>query len=166
MDFFVRPAGPQDHTALGELTVEVYRDLLPQRPETRDYMAKIRDMGSRAGDGELLVAVDAASGRVLGGLLFVVPGSPFSNTARPGEGEFRLLAVAATERGRGVGEALVQACLSRAAELGLRAVAISTQPNMSAAHRLYRRLGFVRAPERDWEIPSGTPLWVFVADVT
>ena len=25
---------------------------------------------------------------------------------------------------------------------------------MGGAHRLYRRLGFVPAPERDWEIPG------------
>jgi len=32
---------------------------------------------------------------------------------------------------------------------------------MLAAHRLYRRLGFVRVPERDWEPVPGVVLWAF-----
>ena len=53
-------------------------------------------------------------------------------------------------RGRGVGETLVRHCIQLATEAGSTAVVISTAQWMSTAHRLYGRLGFVRAPERDW----------------
>ncbi|MCZ9344350.1 GNAT family N-acetyltransferase, partial [Streptomyces sp. TRM76130] len=53
--------------------------------------------------------------------------------------------------GRGVGEALVRACVDRARGVdGCARLILSTQETMHAAHRLYERLGFVRTPERDW----------------
>ena len=37
---------------------------------------------------------------------------------------------------------------------------------MTAAHRLYERLGFVRAPERDWSpVRDLDPLWVFTREL-
>jgi ribosomal protein S18 acetylase RimI-like enzyme len=165
MDFVIRTARPGDFTALGELTTQVYRDLLPPLKEARSYLDRMRDVRSRAGDTELLVAVDRADGEVLGGVSFVRPGSTYANVAGPGEGEFRLLAVAPAAQGRGVGEGLVRACLERAAELGLRRVVMATQPNMLTAHRLYTRLGFVRTPERDMSPLPGVSLWTFALEL-
>jgi ribosomal protein S18 acetylase RimI-like enzyme len=74
-----------------------------------------------------------------------------ADIARPGEAEMRMLAVARDARGRGVGEALVRACVDRARAVeGCTSVALSTQRTMVTAHRLYERLGFVRTPDRDW----------------
>ncbi len=50
--------------------------------------------------------------------------------------------VDATVRGRGVGEALSQAALERAAAEGARSVGLTSRPSREAANRLYRRLGF------------------------
>jgi ribosomal protein S18 acetylase RimI-like enzyme len=164
MNFKVRPARSDDFAALGKLTVEVYRDLLPPIKEVEAYLDEIGDVRNRAGETELLVAVDRTTEDVLGGISFVRPDSRHANVARSGEGEFRLLAVASAAQGRGVGEALVRACLDRAAELGMHGMALVTQPNMLAAHRLYRRLGFVRAPERDMEPIPGVVLWAFTTE--
>ena len=49
--------------------------------------------------------------RVLGSVTFCPAGSTWREIAWDDEGEFRMLAVAADARGRGVGEALVRACL-------------------------------------------------------
>lgn len=66
-----------------------------------------------------------------------------------------MLAVASAARGKGVGEALVRACVDRARALGVTALVLSTQPAMLGAQRLYGRLGFVRTPELDWSpIPA------------
>jgi ribosomal protein S18 acetylase RimI-like enzyme len=164
MDITIRPARPEDYEALGELTVQVYKDLVPQVKETEAYLEQVRDVRSRAEQAELLVAVDNDRGDVLGGVSFVQHGSRHATTARPGEGEFRLLAVASSAQRRGVGEALVRACLDRAVELGLRGVAILTQPDMLSAQRLYTRLGFVRVPERDVEPLPGIELWSYVTE--
>jgi ribosomal protein S18 acetylase RimI-like enzyme len=45
-------------------------------------------------------------------------------------------------RGEGVGEALNQAALERAAAAGARSVDLTSRPSREAANRLYRRLGF------------------------
>ena len=72
-----------------------------------------------------------------------------------------MLAVAPEARGKRIGEALVRACIERAMNDGARAVVLWSQPTMPAAHRLYERLGFVRAPERDQEDVRGFTRLVF-----
>jgi ribosomal protein S18 acetylase RimI-like enzyme len=76
-----------------------------------------------------------------------------------------MLAVDPGARGRGAGHALVQACLDDARRRGRERVVISSRPWMTAAHRVYERLGFVRAPERDWTPVPGVDLVAFVADL-
>jgi ribosomal protein S18 acetylase RimI-like enzyme len=46
-------------------------------------------------------------------------------------------------RGRGVAEILCREALNRAAARGARTVDLTSRPSRDAAHRLYRRLGFV-----------------------
>ncbi len=45
-------------------------------------------------------------------------------------------------RGRGVGEALVQAALAEASAAGATSVDLTSRPGREAANRLYQRLGF------------------------
>ncbi len=47
-------------------------------------------------------------------------------------------------RGRGIGEALTQAALQRAAELGAQHVDLTSRSSREAANRLYQRMGFQR----------------------
>lgn len=84
-------------------------------------------------------------------MTFVPAGGPMAEVSRDGEAEIRMLAVAKDARGRGVGTALVRACVDRArATAGCGAVVLSTQRTMRSAHRIYERLGFTRDPARDW----------------
>jgi ribosomal protein S18 acetylase RimI-like enzyme len=150
----IRAALPVEYDQVGEITFAAYAhdELLA---DDFDYGAELRAAAVRARDNDLLVAVDATSGAVLGTVTFCLPDSDHAELARPGEAEFRMLAVAPEARGRGVGEALVRECLERATRLRCSRVVISTRWNMRPAHRLYRRLGFVRDPSRDWwPIPS------------
>ena len=95
-------------------------------------------------------------GVLAGTVTFCPEGSPWSELARPGEGEFRMLAVAPEARRRGVAEALVGVCLERSTELGYTAVVLCSLPQQEPAHRIYRRLGFRRTPDLDW---SPRPAW-------
>ena len=157
-DLQVRAALPSEYPAVTEITVAAYVDG-GYIPPDADYATELGDTLTRAAGAEIWVASDGA--RVLGSVTWCPAGSTWREIARDDEGEFRMLAVAAEARGRGVGEALVRACLDRARADGLAGVAISTMDMMTGAHRLYERLGFSRVPEADWSPVSGVCLLAF-----
>ncbi len=111
--------------------------------------------------GVLLVAMDETD-TVVGAVLLLHPESPLRQVAAANEREFRVLGVDDRTRGNGIGERLVQACLDRAFAAGAQAMVLWTQPRMFGAHRLYERMGFQRAPERDVEDPRGFTRLVYV----
>jgi ribosomal protein S18 acetylase RimI-like enzyme len=166
MDLIIRRAHAADLDPAGEVTVEAFVGDGHTSPAA-DYVQLLRDARRRAAEAELLVAVDPAdlsqgpTGRVLGCVTFAVGGQLWADIATPEEGEIRMLAAAASARGRGVGEALVRACVQRSRELGLTGMAFSTRPAMTAAHRIYERVGFRRTPERDWCVRPGVELLVY-----
>lgn len=144
----IRPAEPAELPAVGELTVAAYlADGFLS--DADDYARELRAASERAAGADLVVAADA-SGELLGTVTFALAGSAWAEISVPGEAEFRMLAVAPLARGRGVGAALARWCVERARDHGCTAVVISTMTRMHTAHRIYERMGFVRAPERDW----------------
>jgi len=145
----VRRAEPRDHAAIGEVTVAAYAGL--SEADEAGYVDKLRDAATRDREAELWVAtVSETDDTVLGSVTVCHDGSPWREIARGDEGEFRMLAVSPAAQGQGVGAALVALCINRFREVGAPGIVLSTLPAMHAAHRLYERHGFVRAPERDW----------------
>lgn len=157
----IRAAEPAELATVGELTVAAYA-ADGYLDGTADYSDELRDAASRAELATLLVAVDDTSGQVLGTATFCLAGTPYAEVSRPGEAEFRMLAVAEKARGQGVGAALVQSCIERARAAGSTALALCSLKQMTPAHRIYQRMGFVRAPDRDWEPVPGLILVAFV----
>jgi ribosomal protein S18 acetylase RimI-like enzyme len=153
----VQPARPEDFAAIAELTVAVYVDGGLASP---DYASELADVAGRVSSADLLVVRDPA-GRVLGSVALVLQGDFGNVTASDDEAAFRMLVVDPAAQGRGIGELLVVTCLDRARAAGKRRMVLSTDPLMTAAHRLYRRLGFTRLPERDWSPVPGTDLLVY-----
>jgi ribosomal protein S18 acetylase RimI-like enzyme len=151
----VREAHPGEYAAIGALTVAAYG---ADNQLTEEYEPVLADVAGRAGHGTVLVAVDGSSGALLGGVTFVLPGSRYAGVSRAGEAEIRMLAVAPDAWGRRIGEALVRACVERAAEAGAGSVVISVRDFAVPAQRLYARLGFERLPERDWSPQPGVLL--------
>ncbi|MEL4504712.1 GNAT family N-acetyltransferase [Luteococcus sp. H138] len=143
----VRRATAEDHRAAARVAVHAYLDGGELRHDD-PYLEVLRDCTTRDRDGELWVALDGA--RVVGTLTWCPAGSPLQEVAGPGEGEFRVLGVDPTAQGSGVGRLLVQAAIDRARADGLSAIVLSSSEWMTTAHALYRSLGFVRTPERDW----------------
>ncbi|WEH39753.1 GNAT family N-acetyltransferase [Streptomyces sp. NBC_01218] len=166
MDLTIRSAAPEEYALLGEITAQAYLgDGLLSLGEDDPYLARLRDVAGRAAGAEVLVVVDD-TGTVLGGVAYAPPGSPLCDVAAPDEAEFRMLAVDRAGRGRGAGEALVRACAARArATAGVTGLVLSTQPAMTGAHRIYRRLGFARTPERDWSPVPGLTLLTYRLDL-
>ena len=158
----IRPVATDEHVALGELTVAVYRRVLAS--ELSGYAEVLRDVAGRVAAGcEVLVAVDQA--HLLGGVTYVPGPGPYAQVALGDEAELRMLVVHPAAQGRGVGAALVRACIARAVGPGRRGLALGTMPEMQAAQRLYRRLGFVRDPARDGRVPGGRRLLCYSLDL-
>jgi GNAT superfamily N-acetyltransferase len=129
------------------------------------YLSSLSDVEGRGRDADVLVA-RGASGAVVGTVTYVPAQTPWAEISRPDEAEFRMLAVAEAAEGRGVGGALVEACIDRARADGASALVISTTPRMRRAHELYERRGFVRTPNRDWSPRAGIDLMTYRLDVS
>ncbi|GAA2755552.1 GNAT family N-acetyltransferase [Actinopolymorpha rutila] len=168
----IREARPEEYSAAGQVTLVAYQrgGLLAG---TDDYAETLLDTKRRALEASLLVAVDEsggvvigeAEGTVLGTATYCPPGSPYHELSGPGEGEFRMLAVAPAAQGRGVGELLVRTILRRAHADGHHAVVLSTTAGAHRAHRLYERLGFDRVPDRDWQPVPGLTLLAYRREI-
>jgi ribosomal protein S18 acetylase RimI-like enzyme len=128
------------------------------------YRDTLRDVAGRATRTPVLVAI-GGDGRVVGSVTYAEHGVPDAHVAGPGEAEIRMLAVARDARHHGAGTALVDACIDLARTAGARRVRLSTEPEMTDAHRLYERIGFVRTPERDWSPWPGGTLLAYVLDL-
>ncbi len=147
-DILVRSAREPELDAIGDLCVLAYTQAGRIDPED-PYTQTLRDARTRSEQAELLVAI--RDGAIVGSVTICPPGSPFAEVSRGEESEFRFLAVAPHAWRTGVGEALVDACERRARERGAPAHVICVVAGNEPAHRLYRRLGFERLPERDWQ---------------
>lgn len=150
----LRRAEVEEYAAVGELTVAAYIQFMlgPDDP----YLDRLRDTSSRATEAELWVAADGD--QLLGTVTSCPPGSPWHELADDHEGEFRMLAVHPDARGRGVGTALTRLCEDRARAHGATGMVLSSLREMTAAHRIYERLGYEREPERDWSPVPGVHL--------
>lgn len=147
---------PPEHEAVAALTVAVYRG---EGYSSQDYEPQLRDVASRAATATVLVAV--ADGAVVGAITVATRMGPWAEQAVPGEAVLRMLVVAPGGRGAGVGEALVGAAVQAARDDGCALVRLSSQDDMTAAHRLYQRLGFTRTPSLDWSPAPGLELRAF-----
>ncbi|HEX2851523.1 MAG TPA: GNAT family N-acetyltransferase [Acidimicrobiales bacterium] len=159
VEIVVRKARPEEYEAVAGLTVAAYT-ALSGNTMSGGYEAELRDVAGRAEAAVVLVAVQVDT---LVGAVAYIPDehSSWGEGVRPGEASIRMLAVAPEAQGRGAGEALARACLDRARAAGKARVVLHSTPWMTSAHRLYERLGFRRAPDRDWLPVPDVPLWAF-----
>ena len=159
----LRRAAVDDLAGVGELTVAAYAEFT--RGPADGYVTELRDAGRRFLEAELWVAVE--DGRLLGTVTCCPPGSPWREVAtNDAEGEFRMLAVHPSARGRGVGTALIALCEERARCQGATRVVLSSLPGMAQAHRLYAVAGYTRAPGLDWDPAPDVHLIAFSKELT
>ncbi len=162
MDVLVRETRESELDEVGAVTAAVYDGLV-----IPEYLEVVRDARSRwaAPATTTLVALDSGTEGLLGTVVYAGPGSPWRNLGESVESEVRMLAVLPTARDRGVGEALMRACIARAKAEGCPRLVLCTEPNMLAAQRLYARLGFKRVPERDWSVRPGLALMSYAMEL-
>ena len=155
----IRRVRPEEHEEAGRVTADAYREFGVDR--WGDYGERLADVRARAGHAAVLVAVE--DGRILGTATLEIerriPGGHSRDPLGPDEAHIRMLGVDPDARGRGVGRALVEACIERAREAGKGRLTLNTTEQMGAAIAMYRSLGFEPRPDRVW--PDGFRLLSF-----
>jgi len=153
IDLRIRDAREGDRDAIREVTLaafQQYAEVMAAHWER--YRQGILNALADVKRAEQIVA--ERDGAIVGAVLLYPSGVVFS---RPDGSrvtleypEARLLAVAPTARGRGIGEALLRECIRRARRSGAATLTLHTSDFMQAGKRMYERLGFVRASELDF----------------
>lgn len=156
-----RPAAPSARSDSG-VTLRLIRDeemavvgLLARRAyevdypgQPAEYLAEIEAVAARALVSQVWVAVDDLSGELCGTVTLPAPGHVLSPVAQEGECDVRLLAVAHSARGRGIGGLLMRHAIDTARERGAARLVLNTTNEMAGARKLYDRMGFVELSER------------------
>ena len=153
----VRAARPEDRDAILDVTLAAYQEYAARMPGFWEgYRQNIVASVSDAGDAEQLVAEHR--GAIVGTVLLYPP-RRMHITQRESLDmpwpEARLLAVAPSARGRGVGAALMRECVRRVRLANGATLSLHTTDLMQTAMRMYERMGFVRAPEIDFHPAPG-----------
>lgn len=149
----IREARPEEYGVLGEIIVAAYlgldasSDANASSNLSDDYLVRLRDVADRAAKAIVLAAVDPEP---LGCVTYVPGLGEYAEFEDADAAGIRMLAVAPAARSKGAGRALTQACLERARADGFRVVVLHTMASAIAARHLYEKMGFVRAPDRDW----------------
>ena len=156
----VRPALEHEHAAIGELCVAAFR---AEGSVSERYFPIAADVAGRAAHATVLVAEE--DGVPAGTITLILDEGPLAEMAGPDEAEMRVLAVAPAFQRRGVGAALVRACIDAAAARGHERLVCSCLEWMTPAQELYARLGFRRVPERDYTIFKGFDRQALVLDL-
>ncbi|MHC9043180.1 GNAT family N-acetyltransferase [Microbacterium saperdae] len=143
-DLVIRHARVEEYPAIGDLTHAAYTHDYTDLPE--DYEDNLRHPERLLEEYDIWVAEQ--NDRVVGVVSVRHEGLAVDGWIAPDELYFRLLAVAPSARGRGIGIALVEHTIVLARQRGAANVMMNSGPNMRAAHALYRKLGFIEPPER------------------
>jgi predicted N-acetyltransferase YhbS len=153
----LRDALPADREAVAALTLRAYGEYA-QAMEPRAWQGLEGALRTAlAGDDPAVQRIVAECEGELVGSVMLFP--PAENTYGELGGELswpelRLLAVAPSARGMGVGRALVDECVRRARAGGAAELGLHTSRSMRVALAMYERMGFLRAPEYDFQPPG------------
>ncbi len=148
----IRPARPSEYPETGDLTRRAYVEFAPPGDEGwQGYLDELADAAGRAKRALVLVAVEDSA--ILGTATIELARriDPEDPPLRPEEAHIRMVGVDPAARGRGIGRALMEACLAEARARGKTLVTLHTTKWMTAAQRMYESMGFVRGPDRVFE---------------
>ena len=129
----IRLAELSEANEVGVLTERVYR---AGGWTDEGYSKLLLDAHSRIEEAIVFVATLKAD--VVGTVTVALPGTPMIQYG--------------DEIGIWDADLLMDASEERARTDGYAAVVLSTEPDMHSAHRLYERRGYVRQPQRDWQV--------------
>jgi predicted N-acetyltransferase YhbS len=151
----IRDARPDEYEQICELALEAYKQYAAIMPHWEMYRRHL--LLTLDNDHRPVRIVAKQNGEIVGSILLYPANTDVYEDANANSGhpEIRLLAVAPTVRGQGVGRALVDECERRARASGATAIGLHTEDIMEAAVRMYVARGYVRAPETDFSPEPG-----------
>jgi ribosomal protein S18 acetylase RimI-like enzyme len=159
----LRDARPGERAAAAEVTLRAYAELAEtMEPEAWAGLDRaVRAALASGAPAERNVAEHR--GALVGSVMLFPPavdayGGVVDRVPWP---ELRLLAVSPDARGLGVGRMLVEECIRRARAAGAAELGLHTSRSMRVAMEMYRRMGFVRAPEYDFHPENGEHVQAF-----
>jgi GNAT superfamily N-acetyltransferase len=158
VNFVLRNFAPGDAERVNEVALDAFSEF---RDEYSDWETLARNLGNTAAlaeSGEMIVA--AVEGDVVGAVVYVAPGRPKREFFDPEWPVVRMLVVSPRHRGLGIGRALMEECVRRAARDRAPLIALHTSPIMTVALPLYLRMGFVL--HRDAPSLLGVPYGIYV----
>ena len=147
----IREAAPGELPGIEHLVKTAYQEFQGDLPVAiwKRWMANVSE-ALRAPGGIVLVA--ESGGSLVGAVTFFPDaGQAHQGDWPKGTAAIRMLAVRPDRRGQGYGARLTQSCIDRARQLQIGTIFLYTGEFMTAARRLYEKLGFQRAPEFDGE---------------
>lgn len=145
----VRPVEPEEYEEAGAVTALAYREFVPPgESDWEGYLTEIADVAGRADRTTVLVAVD--DGRILGTATLELDAriGDLTEPLLPEEAHVRMVGVHPEARGRGIGRALMEACIEMTRAAGKTVLTLNTTERMKTARRMYESMGFQREPDR------------------
>ena len=150
-----------DASAAGKVVQSTYL-ALPGYPRDDEYDEALAAVPERALESDVVIAI--IDDQIVGCLTYVADHTHEAyEFVDPDGASFRYFAVSPAAQGSGVGRAMVEWCIARARADGKSRLRIHTLESMSAAQRLYERIGFLRDPEND-EVWDGIKGMAYVFD--
>jgi predicted N-acetyltransferase YhbS len=166
----IRDARASDRAAIEAVTLSAYEQYRrgdaarPLGPLPREH----RDHPRRGAPDTQIVAEE--DGRIVGAVLLYPAGarldSPGGASMTLTFPEVRLLAVAPSARGQGIGALLMDECVRRARESGAEALTLHTTEMMASGHAALRAPRVSRMPELDFEPAPGVTVKGFRLDLS
>ncbi len=142
------------------LAIAAYREYAPAltAADWQTMCTNLAKVAEIAQSGCLLVAQPDQT--LVGAVIYCPPGTSDPRLFQPAWASVRMLAVAPSHRGQGIGQQLTWACVQRAEQDQAEVIALHTSELMVAARRMYERLGF----QVEIELPSrfGLRYWRYV----
>ncbi|MEK8131852.1 GNAT family N-acetyltransferase [Paenibacillus filicis] len=147
----IRDARDSDKEVIRSLMLNAYSQYEQVLPAERWVPYRESISSSVDGDGPIARIVAEIDGRVVGSVQMYISGEvaygrPELNLHSP---IIRLLAVSPDVRGRGIATELIRESVRRSVALGATTLHLHTSDMMESAVKLYERLGFERASDKD-----------------
>lgn len=162
VEYKLREFQSGDEAAVNEIAIAAFEEYRDRYDDWAAFSRIIGNMASSSDSGELIVAT--VQEKVVGAVVYVGAGKKKSEFFSPEWPVLRMLVVAPSFRGLGIGRALTEECIRRAERDGAPLIALHTSPVMAVALPMYVRLGF----EFHHEAPVifGVPYEIYVKELT